>query len=49
MSLIMYRALCNNWVITASTSSIALYISANHSPLLGGIYSVYKHMHIVIK
>ena len=48
MSLIMYQASCNNQVIMTSTSSIALYISANHSPLLDSTHSVYKHAHIVI-
>ena len=41
----MYQALYNNQVVMTSASSIALYISANHSPLLGGTHSVYKYIH----
>ena len=48
VSLIMHWASCNNQVITTSASSIALYISATHSPILGGPHSVYKHAHIVV-
>ena len=47
VSLVIYRALCNNWIITTSAPSIALYISAYHSPLQKGAHSVYKHSHIV--
>ena len=48
MSLVIYQASCNNQVITTSASSIVLYISASHSPLIEGTHSVYKHVHIVI-
>ena len=44
VSLIMYPASYNNQVIMTSTSSTALYISANHIPLLGALI-VYISMH----
>ena len=47
--LVMYDILPINWVVTNSASSIILYISSNHSPILEGAQYYYKHMHIVIR
>ena len=46
--LVIHCISLSNWVITNSTSSIILYTSSNHSPILEGTHYVYKHMHIVI-
>ena len=47
--LVIYHILPINQVLTSRASSMILYISSNHNPILEGIHYVHKHTHIVIE